>query len=302
MVPRCRMGVAGVGFEEGARRRPPCGRYRSARWRWARACAGRAGAGAGASGDTRGSHSSHFGRYQFQSPRSFIVAGSSTPRMIVASIRTATAEPHAELLEDQQRQGGEDREDRDHHGGGAGHDAGGGLDPVCDRVLGWPSAVERLADPGEDEHVVVHRESEQDHEQEQRHPRDDRAVGVEAQERLQMAVLEDPHEHSVGRPDREQVEHDRLDRDHDRAEGDEQQQEGRRQDEGEHERQVRLHRVVEVLRAGGEPTHVGRGAWDPPDRGRHQTGRGARPARRSISSRCRSRPAGCRPPRRSGRD
>ena len=211
-------------------------------------------------------------------------------------------QPHAQLLEDQQRQGGEDREDRDHHGGGAGHDAGGGLDPVGDRVLGWPSAVERLADPGEDEHVVIHRESEQDHEQEQRHPRDDRAVGVEAQERLQVAVLEDPHQDSVGRPDREQVEHDRLDRDHDRAERDQQQQEGRRQDEGEDERQVRLHRVVEVLRAGGEATHVRRGALGPARSWPAPDGRGAGPAQRSISSRCRSRPGGCRPPRLSGRD
>src|SRR4051794_3698606 len=41
----------------------------------------------------RGSHSSHFGRYQFQSPNSFMVAGSRTPRMSVASMSTATARP-----------------------------------------------------------------------------------------------------------------------------------------------------------------------------------------------------------------
>ena len=52
--------------------------------------------------------------------------------------------------------------------------------------------------------------------------------------------------------------------------GDEQQQESRGQDEREHEPQVRLHRVVEVLRSGGKPAHVRRGAWDPSDRGRHQ--------------------------------
>ena len=45
------------------------------------------------SDSSRGSHSSHFGRYQFQSPSSFIVAGSSTPRTSVASSRTATARP-----------------------------------------------------------------------------------------------------------------------------------------------------------------------------------------------------------------
>jgi hypothetical protein len=46
----------------------------------------------GSPGSKRGSHSSHRGRYQFHSP-SFIVAGSSTPRTIVASIRIAAARP-----------------------------------------------------------------------------------------------------------------------------------------------------------------------------------------------------------------
>jgi len=36
-----------------------------------------------------GSHSSHDGRYQFQSPRSFMVVGSRNARMIVASTSTA---------------------------------------------------------------------------------------------------------------------------------------------------------------------------------------------------------------------
>src|SRR5207247_3803147 len=44
-------------------------------------------------GSSRGSHSSHFGRYQLASPSSVIEAGSRTARMIVASIRTATARP-----------------------------------------------------------------------------------------------------------------------------------------------------------------------------------------------------------------
>src|SRR3954454_18071608 len=42
---------------------------------------------------SRGSHSSHLGKYQFQSPRSFMLAGSSTPRTTVASTSTATASP-----------------------------------------------------------------------------------------------------------------------------------------------------------------------------------------------------------------
>src|SRR5438093_7112665 len=40
-----------------------------------------------------GSRSRNFGRYQFHSPRSFIDAGSSTARTIVASISTAAASP-----------------------------------------------------------------------------------------------------------------------------------------------------------------------------------------------------------------
>ena len=36
-------------------------------------------------GSSRGSHSSHLGRYQFQSPSSFIDAGSSTARTMYAT-------------------------------------------------------------------------------------------------------------------------------------------------------------------------------------------------------------------------
>src|SRR5215218_10520108 len=45
-----------------------------------------------------GSHDSLFGRYQFQSPSSFIVAGSSTARTSVASIRIAAARPTPIIL------------------------------------------------------------------------------------------------------------------------------------------------------------------------------------------------------------
>ena len=48
---------------------------------------------------TRGSHSSQLGRYQFQSPSSFMLAGSKTPRMIVASIKTAAAKPTPQAKE-----------------------------------------------------------------------------------------------------------------------------------------------------------------------------------------------------------
>ena len=65
-------------------------------------------AGAGAAGTLRGvtdrscsrcgSHSSQVGRYQFQSPSSFIAAGRRTARTIVASIRIAAASPTPNCL------------------------------------------------------------------------------------------------------------------------------------------------------------------------------------------------------------
>ena len=51
---------------------------------------------------------------------------------------------------------------------------------------------------------------------------------------------------AVGGPDREQVEHDRLERDDDRAEGDEQEQEREREHEGDHVRRAVLHLAGEV--------------------------------------------------------
>ena len=57
-----------------------------------------------------GSHSSHFGRYQFQSPSSFIDAGSST-RGRSSRREDRRCEPDTELLEERHRERAEDRED-----------------------------------------------------------------------------------------------------------------------------------------------------------------------------------------------
>ena len=112
--------------------------------------------------------------------------------------------------------------------------------------------------------MVVHREPEQDHEQEDREEGNDAAGRLEPEQLLPPAVLEDEHEDSVCGSDGEQVEDDRLGRDHERAEGEEQDQEGEAEHEGEHEPHDRLHVVVEVLRLGGEPADrdlgVGNGA------------------------------------------
>ena len=131
-----------------------------------------------------GSHWSQRGRYQFRSPSSFIVAGRSTPRTMRRVDQDRGREPDAELLEHQHRERREDREHGDHHDRGTRHDAGRALDPVRDRLVHARAAVVRLANPAEDEDVVVHRESEQDHEQEQRHDRLDPGRRAEAEQAL----------------------------------------------------------------------------------------------------------------------
>ena len=157
----------------------------------------------------------------------------------------------AELLEHQHRERREDGEDAHHHDRSARDDAGCRLDPVGDGLVGAHPPVVRLANAAEDEDVVVHRQAEQDHEEEDREERVDSARELEAQKPLPPAVLEHEHEDTVGGPDREQVEQDRLGRDHHRPEGKEHQAEREQEHEPEHERRDGLHLVVVVLRLRG---------------------------------------------------
>ena len=99
-------------------------------------------------------------------------------------------------------------------------------DPERDRLGVVAGLVEALADPREQEDVVVHREAEEDGEQEQRQPGLDRRRPAGSRSRsAPVALLEDEHEQAVGGADREQVERDRLRRNDDRAERDREQDE-----------------------------------------------------------------------------
>ena len=120
-----------------------------------------------------------------------------------------------------------------------------------------PVCAVALLDPAEQEHLVVHREAEEDGEEEERHPRLDRVDLLEAEEVVADALLEDEHEQAVGGADREQVERDRDGGDHDRAEGDREQDEAEPEHEGEHDREPAADdvEVVDALRGRSADEH-----------------------------------------------
>ena len=128
-----------------------------------------AGAGrSSASCSSRGSHSSHLGRYQFQSPRSFIADGSSTARTIVASSRIRGGEADSDLLHlDRRRASRRSRRRRPSRTPRA-VTAPVVLIPCATAAASESRPRSRPPHPAEDEDVVVHRQPEQDHEHEQR--------------------------------------------------------------------------------------------------------------------------------------
>ena len=77
---------------------------------------------------------------------------------------------------------------------GVGDRPSGAGDAFADRALGVAGGLVALADRGEQEELVVHREPEQQREEEQRCPRVDEALVLDAEEAGADAVLE--HERS----------------------------------------------------------------------------------------------------------
>ena len=148
-----------------------------------------------------------------------------------------------------------------------------------------PVCVVALADPAEQEDLVVHREPEEDGEEEERHPGLDRVRLLEAEQLGADALLEDEHEQAVGGADREQVERDRGRR--------RPRSSGRRPSAGRSSARARRRsrsaarvdhgvEVVDVLRASSPPTRTS--ASVPGERLRDDLARGARERRRSPRS------------------
>ena len=103
-----------------------------------------------------------------------MVAGTSSMRTMVASRKIAVGEADAHHLDDAVVLEQEAAEDDDHDRGRGGDDPGRGGQAVGHRRAAVAGAVPLLPDPGEQEHLVVHRQAEHDGEQHHRHPRLDR--------------------------------------------------------------------------------------------------------------------------------
>ena len=131
-----------------------------------------------------GATRSQRGRYQFHSPSSFIVAGRSTARTIVASIRIAVASPTPNCLNISIESVAKIENTATITTAALVTTPAVRPDALRDRLVHRRAPVEQLADPPEHEDVVVHRQAEQDHEEQQRHDRVDPGGGAEAEQPL----------------------------------------------------------------------------------------------------------------------
>jgi hypothetical protein len=116
-----------------------------------------------------------------------------------------------------------------------------------------------LADAGEQEHLVVHGQSEEDGEHQHRDEGRQRRLGVDPDEPAGPAALQHQRDHPVRGAEGQQVEHRGLDRDRDAAE-DSQQQERQPDYAADQQRQPGRGVLGGVDRGRGHPAHVHAGA------------------------------------------
>ena len=133
--------------------------------------------------------SSHFGSHQVRSPQSSITAGSRTQTMRPGD-QDRRGQADAELLDGRVAVEDEAGEDRDHDRRRRGDDLAGPGEAVDDGLARRLAVVDLLAHAADEEHLVVHREPEQDREHHHRHVGDDRDRAVEADRGRSVAVLE----------------------------------------------------------------------------------------------------------------
>ena len=196
--------------------------------------------------------SSQRGIHQARRPAMAIAAGTSTIRTTVASMAIATASPIPKRLTTRWSLSTKVRKTTTMIAAAA---------VITRAVFARPSATPPgvavlqvlLADPRDQEDLVVHREPEEDREHHHRHERRDRHLVVDPDQFAEAAALGDQGHHAVGRADREQV-HDRgLERDQRRVEGDQQEQNAQSDDESDEEGQALLQSIGQVLAVAVSP-------------------------------------------------
>ena len=169
---RERPGARAAGWRGSGRcRRPPTtGERRATATGAARSLIGAAASARprSAGSGRRARRSSRAGIHQFQWPSRRIVAGTSSARTTVASRATAIAMPRPEGL-DQHDVGERERaRDDDHDQRRRGHDPAAALEAARDGLGVVAGPVPGLLHPRQQEHLVVHRQPEQDAEQDHR--------------------------------------------------------------------------------------------------------------------------------------
>ena len=154
-----------------------------------------------------------------------MVAGTSSSRTIVASMRTATASAKPTSLMTRSSPATNPAKTTMTISGRRRDDPTRPLQAEPDRlVVGQPGVVQ-LLDPGEQEDLVVHRQTEPERDDEGDDIGLDPARRREAEQAVQVPVLEHPDEHPQRRCERDRVGEQRLDRDQHRAGHEEQQDE-----------------------------------------------------------------------------
>jgi len=109
----------------------------------------------------------------------------------------------SDLFHDDDVGGCEGEADRDDDRGRRGDDPASGDEPGCDGIAIPSARASGLADPGQHEYLVVHRDPEQRREKHDRQRWVDIPGGIDPQRPVQVSVLEHPHKHAERSGDRQ---------------------------------------------------------------------------------------------------
>ena len=169
------------------------------------------------------SHLSGRGAHQLSSPATRKNAGTTTPRMIVASITTASAVPMPNIFMKDKPIGKRDQRDRQQKRGAADDPADPAQSDDGGVVIRHPR-VAGLLDSTEQEDLIVDRQAERDGAEQHDHGQVQRR-GSDSQHRRQVSVLEDPDHDAEYRTQDKQIQQERFRRHNDAAREQEQQYE-----------------------------------------------------------------------------